>query len=91
MNTTLKISTLALAAIIALTGCSTTKSWLAKRDNGSLDYQSSKKLPPIQLPANQPAAEFVPLYPTPNVARVDTNLTNESGKQYALPKPPSVR
>ncbi|WP_323841069.1 MULTISPECIES: hypothetical protein [unclassified Moraxella] len=90
MNTTLKISALVFAATVALTGCSATKDWLGKRDDGSLDYQSSKKLDPIKLPADQPTAEFTPLYPTPNVGQVDTSLTNKFGKQFALPKPPTV-
>nr|WP_279382835.1 hypothetical protein [Moraxella catarrhalis] len=50
-----------------------------------------KKLAPIQLPAQQPAAEFTPLYHTPNSVSQLLDFTNESGKQYQLPRPPSVR
>lgn len=91
MNIIPKVSTLLLVTIVALSGCSTAKSWWGKRDDGSLKYQSSVKLDPIKLPADQAAADFIPLYPTPTVAQVDTSLTNESGKQFALPKPPTVQ
>lgn len=90
MNMT-KISTLMLVATLAVSGCSTIKGWTGKRDNGSLDYQKSHKLDPIKLPANQRSAEFVPLYPTPAVGQNTLDITNESGSQYALPKPPKVQ
>ena len=81
------ILTLILGSTLVLTGCQATKGVIAKRDNGSLDYQDSKKLAPLQLPANQDAAPFVPLYPTPNVGENTLELQNQSGKQYQLPKP----
>ncbi|OOR91682.1 hypothetical protein B0181_02765 [Moraxella caviae] len=81
-----------LGAVLAvMTGCSTVSGFLGKRDNGSLDYLSSKKAEPILLPANQQSAEFVPLYTTPTVGDNQLQLTNEAGKQYELPKPPQVR
>ncbi len=88
---TLKLTAGIMAVAIALTGCSATKNLLGKRDNGSLDYRTAQKIDPIKLPANQPSAEFVPLYQTPTVTGDVPAFTNESGKQYALPKPPSVR
>lgn len=78
-------------AVAILTGCAATKSVLAKRDNGSLDYRTAKTLDPIKLPVNQPAAEFIPLYQTPKANGALPNFVNESGKQYQLPRPPSVR
>lgn len=87
----LKLSAGVMAAVVALTGCNATKDLLSKRDNGSLDYRDAAKLPPIQLPAEQPAAEFTPLYQTPNTTGQLPDFVNESGKQYELPRPPSVR
>lgn len=81
------ITTLLLSSFLVLTGCQSTKALIGKRDNGSLDYQQSKKLAPLELPADQETAPFVPLYPTPNVGENTLKLQNESGKQYQLPKP----
>ena len=79
--------TIVLGSTLVLSGCQTAKGIIGKRDNGSLDYQDSKKLAPIQLPAAQEAAEFTPLYATPNLGGNTLKLENESGKQYQLPKP----
>ena len=81
------LMTLAISSTLVLTGCQATKGLFSKRDNGSLDYQNSKKLAPLTLPADQETAPFVPLYPTPNVGVNTLELTNESGKQYKLPRP----
>lgn len=86
----LTIITAILLASVTLTGCSTVKGLLGKRDNGSLDYQQSQKLDPIKLPEGQATAEFTPLYPTPTVGKNTLELTNESGSQYQLPAPPKV-
>lgn len=82
--------TLILGSTLVLSGCQTAQGWLGKRDNGSLEYQDSKKLAPLQLPADQDTAPFVPLYPTPNVGANTLILQNDSGKQYQLPKPERV-
>ena len=79
--------TLVLGSTLVLSGCQATKNLLGKRDNGSLDYQQSKKLAPIELPAAQETAPFVPLYSTPNAGANTLQLQNESGNQYQLPKP----
>ncbi|MDO4895040.1 hypothetical protein [Moraxella sp.] len=79
------------SAVVLMSGCSTIKGVFAKRDNGSLTYRQSQKLAPIQLPANQPAGDFVPLYTAPNAVGELSDFTNEAGKQYQLPKPPTVR
>ncbi|MGO2385925.1 MAG: hypothetical protein ACTH6Z_02230 [Psychrobacter sp.] len=79
--------TLVLGSTLVLSGCQATKDLLGKRDNGSLDYQQSKKLAPIELPAAQETAPFVPLYSTPNAGANTLKLQNESGNQYQLPKP----
>lgn len=79
--------TLVLGSAFVLSGCQSAKNLLGKRDNGSLEYQQSKKLAPIELPAAQETAPFVPLYPTPNVGANTLKLQNESGSQYQLPKP----
>ena len=80
-----------LSASVLLSGCGTMKGWLGKRDNGSLDYQQSQKLPPIKLPASQASADFVPLYETPAVGQNTLDLQNESGSQYQLPAPPKTQ
>ena len=79
--------TVILGSTSVLSGCQTAKNVIGKRDNGSLDYQSSKKLAPLQLPVNQNTAAFVPLYPTPSVGANTLTLQNDAGKQYQLPKP----
>lgn len=79
--------TVVLGSTLVLSGCQATKNLLGKRDNGSLEYQQSKKLAPIELPADQETAPFVPLYPTPNAGANTLTLQNESGSQYQLPKP----
>ena len=76
-----------LGSTLVLSGCQATKGVFGKRDNGSLEYQQSKKLAPLELPAAQETAPFVPLYPTPNAGANTLKLENESGKQYQLPKP----
>lgn len=79
--------TLVLGSTLVLSGCQSAKDLLGKRDNGSLEYQQSKKLAPIVLPADQETAPFVPLYPTPSAGTNTLTLKNESGSQYQLPKP----
>lgn len=81
------LMTVVLGSTLVLSGCQATKEMFGKRDNGSLEYQQSKKLAPLELPAGQETAPFVPLYPTPNVGTNSLTLQNESGKQYQLPKP----
>ncbi len=79
--------TLVLGSTLVLSGCQATKEFIGKRDNGSLEYQQSKKLAPLELPVAQETAPFVPLYPTPNAGGNTLTLQNDSGKQYQLPKP----
>lgn len=81
------IFTLVLGSTVVLSGCQSAKGLISKRDNGSLEYQESKKLAPLELPAAQETAPFVPLYPTPDASGNTLTLKNESGKQYKLPKP----
>lgn len=78
---------LVLGSTLVLSGCQMTKGFLGKRDNGSLEYQESKKLAPLELPVAQQPAAFVPLYTTPNAGVNTLTLQNEAGKQYQLPKP----
>ncbi len=93
----MKAAVLSCLVLMLLTGCQSLqksadgmRNLLSKRDDGSLDYQSAKKLEPIELPKGQATLEFVPLYPTPNVPDSTLNLSNESGKQYQLPAPPNA-
>ncbi|MDV2859492.1 hypothetical protein R0I52_02050 [Psychrobacter sp. CAM01] len=79
--------TVVLGSTFVLSGCQSVKNVLGKRDDGSLEYQQSKKLAPIELPVNKEPAPFVPLYPTPNAGTNTLTLKNDSGSQYQLPKP----
>lgn len=85
----LKLSTIMLVGVVCLSGCQAVKGTLAKRDNGSLDYVQATKLDPIRLPVHQETMPFVPLYDVPNTVGLSP-ITNESGKQYQLPKPPQI-
>lgn len=78
---------LIVGSTLLLSGCQSAKGFLSKRDNGSLEYQQSQKLAPLQMPTNQNAAPFTPLYPTPNVGENTLILQNDAGKQYQLPQP----
>lgn len=80
------LMTLATTAVV-LTGCQSVNGITAKRDNGSLDYQKSQRLDPIQLPVNQATGSFIPIYVVPNVPENSVNVTNEAGTQYQLPRP----
>ena len=81
------VLTVVMGSTLVLSGCQSVKGFLSKRDNGSLEYQQSQKLAPLQIPADQQTAPFVPLYPTPSVGTNTLILQNEAGKQYQLPKP----
>ena len=76
-----------MGSTLILSGCQSAKDFLGKRDNGSLTYQQSQKLTPLQLPADQQTAPFVPLYPTSTIGTNTLVLQNDAGKQYQLPKP----
>ncbi|WP_435950074.1 hypothetical protein [Psychrobacter sp. DM8] len=78
---------LVLGSTVVLSGCQIAKGWLSQRDNGSLEYQDSQKLAPLELPVAQNTAAFIPLYPTPRAGVNTLTLENEAGKQYQLPKP----
>ncbi len=72
---------------LVLSGCTGVKNLLSKRDNGSLDYQQSSLLAPIQLPVEKQPQTFTPLYPLVKAQKSPINVTNASGKQYQLPAP----
>lgn len=80
------VTTIAITSLF-LSGCSTIKGVFGKRDNGSLDYQSSNLLAPIQIPSDKQTQPFTPLYPTIDLGDSKINMTNEAGKQYQLPAP----
>lgn len=85
--TTLKITSV-LLVVLTLTACQNIKSFVSQRDDGSLDYVAAQKLPPIQLPAKQPAREFKPLYHVPDIK--GTPVVEEGAKRYKLPAPPKT-
>lgn len=87
----IKITIMMLMTAVVLSGCSSVKSVLNKRDNGTLNYQKSHQLDPIQLPKNQTSGDFVPLYPVAQSKAQNTlELSNAQGTRYQLPRPPSV-
>lgn len=81
------VLTLVLSSTVVLSGCQSARNLLSNRDDGSLTYQQSTKIAPLEMPVEQEAAPFVPLYPTPELGENTLQLKNEAGKQYQLPKP----
>lgn len=77
---------LCLGVAVVASGCAQTKALLNARSDGSLDYQSAQKLPPIKLPAHWQTAPFTPIYEVPE----PTGDIHTEGKQFVLPKPPTV-
>lgn len=87
-----KLMTTKLGAVLALTagvlaGCSSTNGLFSKFDNGSLNYQNSELLAPIELPQDQSTQPFTRIYPTIDLGESSFSVVNESGKQYQLPAP----
>ena len=74
-----------LAIVLGLTGCSR-----FAIENGSLDYQKARSLPPLQLPEGQVTRPIMPIYPAPMLrAYSDSSPSfhNQNGKRYQLPEP----
>ena len=87
LRTVTKVAIIAASSVAFLSGCQATKGAFGRIDDGSLAYQKSEKLDPIELPADQEAAPFIPLYPTPAVGVNTLKTENESGKRFELPPP----
>ena len=87
LRTVMKVAVITASSVAFLSGCQATKGFFGKIEDGSLAYQEAEKLDPIQLPADQETAPFVPLYPTPAVGVNTLEVENESGKRYELPPP----
>lgn len=85
--TVMQVTAIGASSLVFLSGCQATKGIFGKIEDGSLAYQESEKLDPIELPAEQETAPFVPLYPTPEVGVNTLDLENESGKRFELPAP----
>jgi uncharacterized lipoprotein len=71
--------------VLILTGCSR-----FAVDNGSLEYQTAKSLPPLQWPVGQQTRPVNPLYPIPTIRAYsdsNPNFHNENGKRYQIPEP----
>lgn len=83
----MQVVVIGASSLAILSGCQATKGAFGKIDDGSLAYQKSEKLDPIELPVEQETAPFVPLYPTPSVGVNTLDLKNESGKRFELPAP----
>lgn len=74
-----------LAIVLGLTGCSR-----FAIDNGSLDYQTAKSLPPLQLPEGQPTRAMTAMYPAPALRAYSDSTPsfhNQNGKRYQMPEP----
>ena len=87
LRTAMKVLVIGASSLAFLSGCQATKGFFGKIEDGSLAYQKAEKLDPIQLPADQETAPFVPLYPTPAVGVNTLDVENESGTRYQLPPP----
>lgn len=85
--TAIQVMVIGASSVAFLSGCQATKGAFGRIDDGSLAYQKSEKLDPIELPADQEAAPFIPLYPTPAVGVNTLKTENESGKRFELPPP----
>ncbi|PNK61034.1 hypothetical protein [Psychrobacter sp. FDAARGOS_221] len=87
LRRSMQIAVIGISSIAFLSGCQASKGFFGKFNDGSLAYQDSEKLEPLQLPADQETAPFVPLYPTPPVGANTLELENEAGKRFKLPAP----
>lgn len=87
LRTLIQVAVIGATSFAFLSGCQATKGAFGSIDDGSLAYQKSEKLDPILLPADQEAAPFIPLYPTPDVGVNTLDVKNESGKRFELPPP----
>lgn len=85
-NTLLTLSIISLVAMTGLTGCQHLKP-KQKLNNHSLDYTKTRKLDPVQLPANAQTQAFVPLYTVPEMGTNTLKITNAKSKNYELPRP----
>lgn len=83
----MKVAVIGASSLVFVSGCQATKSLFGNIEDGSLDYKKAEKLDPLQLPADQETAPFVPLYPTPAVGTNTLELENDSGKRFELPAP----
>lgn len=75
------------SASIAMTGCTTFK---RKVGDNSLDYTKTKKLEPIQLPADAQTLPFTPVYTVPQSGENTLKITKEGSKRFELPRPVST-
>lgn len=75
------------SASIAMTGCTTFK---RKVGDNSLDYTKTKKLEPIQLPAEAQTLPFTPIYQVPQSGENTLKITKEGSKRFELPRPIST-
>lgn len=75
------------SASIAMTGCTAFK---RKVGDNSLDYTKTKKLEPIQLPAEAQTLPFTPIYQVPQSGENTLKITKEGSKRFELPRPIST-
>ncbi|WP_394260859.1 hypothetical protein [Moraxella boevrei] len=89
MKLTKKIAVWVVVSVLSVvvSGCSTFRNNVG--DN-SLDYQNTKLLDPIQLPANAQTQAFTPLYQLPSSGQNTLMLENEKGKRFEMPAPIST-
>lgn len=75
-----------LTSVIALTGCQHLKP-KQKLNNHSLDYTKTRKLEPVQLPAEAQTQPFTPLYQVPEMGENTLIIKSSKSKNYELPRP----
>ena len=86
------ITVLIIGTVLSgMSGCSRFNVKGFKPANGSLNYQQSRSLPPLILPAGQSQLPVAPLYPVPDpITGFDQFQPTAGGKRFVLPVPVST-
>lgn len=69
---------------LGMTGCNTFKQRVGDH---SLDYTQTRRLAPIELPADAQTLPFTPLYQVPAAGTNTLKLANATGTRFDLPAP----
>lgn len=77
-------SALMIGVSLGVTGCNTFKQRVGDH---SLDYTQTRRLTPIELPADAQTLPFTPLYQVPEVGTNTLKLANATGTRFDLPAP----
>lgn len=78
--------TATVLTLMVTSGCSTFRRNVA---DSSLDYQTTRKLAPVNLPADAQTLPFIPMYHVPQTGENTLKLTSDKNKRFELPRPVS--